>query len=171
MVSFELINYEFQAISAGPYFAFNPSVSFIVECKSIQGGRMPCGKSSRRVERRSWSSGAYPFSERFGWLQDQYGLSWQIIYSSSPGAKRKITPMIMFVGDVARQGRAGSKTMDLNLPRRESRRPHALCQRRRARPGGDTEIRQFFSLWARSSWQRTPPMSTSSASTKPLPSL
>jgi predicted 3-demethylubiquinone-9 3-methyltransferase (glyoxalase superfamily) len=45
--------------------------------------------------------GDYPFSQRFGWLQDQYGLSWQIIYSSAPGARRKITPMIMFVGDVA----------------------------------------------------------------------
>ena len=22
--------------------------------------------------------GAYPFSERYGWLQDKYGLSWQV---------------------------------------------------------------------------------------------
>ena len=100
MVSFELMNYEFQAISAGPYFTFNPSVSFMVECKSIQEvdalweKLSPGGMALMEL-------GEYPFSERFGWIQDQYGLSWQIIYSSSPGAKRKITPMIMFVGDVA----------------------------------------------------------------------
>jgi predicted 3-demethylubiquinone-9 3-methyltransferase (glyoxalase superfamily) len=44
--------------------------------------------------------GAYPFSERYGWLQDKYGLSWQIIYSSGADVKQKITPVIMFVGDV-----------------------------------------------------------------------
>ena len=100
MVSFELLNYEFQAISAGPYFTFNPSVSFMVECETIQevdaywDKLSPGGMALMEL-------GAYPFSERFGWLQDQYGLSWQIIYSGSPGAKRRITPMILFVGSVA----------------------------------------------------------------------
>jgi predicted 3-demethylubiquinone-9 3-methyltransferase (glyoxalase superfamily) len=45
--------------------------------------------------------GAYPFSERYGWLQDRYGLSWQIFYSSGAEVKRKITPVIMFVGGVS----------------------------------------------------------------------
>ena len=100
MVSFELLNYEFQAISAGPYFTFNPSVSFMIECITAQEvdayweKLSPGGTALMEL-------GAYPFSERFGWIQDQYGLSWQIIYSSAPGAKRKITPMVMFVGDVA----------------------------------------------------------------------
>jgi predicted 3-demethylubiquinone-9 3-methyltransferase (glyoxalase superfamily) len=44
--------------------------------------------------------GIYPFSERYGWLQDKYGLSWQIIYSSGEHVKQKITPVIMFVGNV-----------------------------------------------------------------------
>jgi len=100
MVSFELLSYEFQAISAGPYFKFNPSVSFMVECKTTQEvdalweKLSPGGMALMEL-------GAYPFSQRYGWLQDQYGLSWQISYSSSPDAKRRITPMIMFVGDVA----------------------------------------------------------------------
>ncbi|MGE5222380.1 MAG: VOC family protein, partial [Omnitrophica WOR_2 bacterium] len=48
--------------------------------------------------------GAYPFSERYGWLQDRYGLSWQIIYSGEGRAPQKIIPAIMFVGGVC--GRA-----------------------------------------------------------------
>jgi predicted 3-demethylubiquinone-9 3-methyltransferase (glyoxalase superfamily) len=100
MVSFELMNYEFQAISAGPYFTFNPSVSFMVVCKTAQEvdayweKLSPGGTALMEL-------GAYPFSERFGWMQDRYGLSWQLIFSAAPGARRKITPMIMFVRDVA----------------------------------------------------------------------
>lgn len=45
--------------------------------------------------------GAYPFSERYGWLQDRYGLSWQIFYPGGADVKRKITPVIMFVGGVS----------------------------------------------------------------------
>ena len=99
MVTFELLGREFQAISAGPLFKFNPSVSFLVTCntkdevdalyeKLAQGGTM------------LMELGAYPFSERFGWVQDKYGLSWQIIYAGGAGVKQKITPVIMFVGNV-----------------------------------------------------------------------
>ena len=100
IVSFVLMNYEFQALSAGPDFKFNPSVSFMVECETAQEvdayweKLSPGGTALMEL-------GAYPFSNRFGWMQDRYGLSWQIIHSSAPGAKRKITPMIMFVRDVA----------------------------------------------------------------------
>jgi predicted 3-demethylubiquinone-9 3-methyltransferase (glyoxalase superfamily) len=47
----------------------------------------------------------YPFSERFGWVQDKYGLSWQLILTDPEGDERPfIVPSLMFVGDVA--GRA-----------------------------------------------------------------
>ena len=99
MVTFELLGREFQAISAGPLFKFNPSVSFLVTCntkdevdalweKLAQGGTA------------LMELDAYPFSERFGWMQDKYGLSWQIIYAGGAGVKQKITPVIMFVGNV-----------------------------------------------------------------------
>ncbi len=44
--------------------------------------------------------GAYPHSERYGWLQDKYGLSWQINYSGGEQARQKIVPVVMFVGGV-----------------------------------------------------------------------
>jgi predicted 3-demethylubiquinone-9 3-methyltransferase (glyoxalase superfamily) len=44
----------------------------------------------------------YPFSERYGWVQDKYGLSWQLILSNPEGEERPfIVPSLMFVGDVA----------------------------------------------------------------------
>ena len=99
IVTFELLGLEFQAISAGPLFKFNPSVSFLVTCRTkeevdaiwkklLHGGQV------------LMELGAYPFSERYGWVQDQFGLSWQIMYSSGADVKQKITPAIMFVGGV-----------------------------------------------------------------------
>ncbi len=40
----------------------------------------------------------YPFSERYGWVQDKYGLSWQIMFVRDREVKQKITPTLMFVG-------------------------------------------------------------------------
>jgi predicted 3-demethylubiquinone-9 3-methyltransferase (glyoxalase superfamily) len=45
---------------------------------------------------------AYPFSERFGWIQDKYGLSWQLILTDPEGEPRPpIIPALMFVGEVS----------------------------------------------------------------------
>jgi predicted 3-demethylubiquinone-9 3-methyltransferase (glyoxalase superfamily) len=40
--------------------------------------------------------GSYPFSERYGWIQDRYGVSWQLMY----GQRQGITPVMMFTGSV-----------------------------------------------------------------------
>ncbi|MEK7615086.1 MAG: VOC family protein, partial [Patescibacteria group bacterium] len=43
----------------------------------------------------------YPFSERYGWVQDKYGLSWQLIFTKPEGEERpRIIPSLLFVGDV-----------------------------------------------------------------------
>lgn len=43
--------------------------------------------------------GSYPFSERYGWIQDKYGLSWQLMYVGEQKVSQVITPMLMFVGE------------------------------------------------------------------------
>ena len=99
VVTFELLGMEFQAISAGPLFKFNPSVSFLVTCKTkeeVDTLWKKLGQGGQVL----MELGAYPFSERFGWVQDKYGLSWQILYSSAADAKQMITPAILFVGGV-----------------------------------------------------------------------
>jgi predicted 3-demethylubiquinone-9 3-methyltransferase (glyoxalase superfamily) len=99
IVSFTLLGREFRAISAGPEFKFNPSVSFHVLCKTKEEvdaiwKRLSEGGSVLM------ELGAYPFSEKYGWVQDKYGLSWQVFYSSRPDEKQKITPVLTFVGKV-----------------------------------------------------------------------
>jgi predicted 3-demethylubiquinone-9 3-methyltransferase (glyoxalase superfamily) len=48
--------------------------------------------------------GSYPMSERYGWLQDKYGLSWQIMFVKDRAIKQKIIPTLMFTDE--RSGRA-----------------------------------------------------------------
>ncbi len=43
----------------------------------------------------------YPFSEHYGWIQDRYGVSWQLILTNPAGEVRpNIIPSLLFVGDV-----------------------------------------------------------------------
>lgn len=98
-VDFELDGQRFVALNGGPAFTFNPAISFIVNCSTetevdelweqlSDGGEvlMPLD--------------AYPFSDRYGWIQDRYGVSWQLILADPDGEWRpKFTPSMMFVGD------------------------------------------------------------------------
>ena len=106
-VEFELEGYKFVALNGGPIFKFNPSVSFMVNFDPSRD------KNTREHidalwEKFSASGGSlmpldkYPFSERYGWIQDKYGLSWQLILSNPEGEERPvIIPSLMFVGGVA----------------------------------------------------------------------
>ena len=103
IVTFELSGFELQAISAGPYFKLNPSISFFVNCETKEEVDTLWEKLSPGGQ-VLMELGEYPFSERYAWVQDKYGLSWQIIYSKEMGSTQKIMPSMLFVGDVC--GRA-----------------------------------------------------------------
>jgi predicted 3-demethylubiquinone-9 3-methyltransferase (glyoxalase superfamily) len=100
VVSFNLAGQSFMAISAGPLFKFNPSVSFHVKCKTKPEVDALWEKLSKGAS-VLMPLDTYPFSERYGWLQDRYGLSWQLMYVGESETKQKITPVLMFVGKVA----------------------------------------------------------------------
>jgi len=99
LVTIELSGQEFRLISAGPLFKFNPSISFLVACKT----KDEVDALWKRLSERGTALmelGEYPFSERYGWTQDRYGLSWQVMFAGEREIKQKITPTLMFVGDV-----------------------------------------------------------------------
>ncbi len=105
LVSFNIQGQPFMAISAGPFFQFNPSISFMVNFDPSRE------KNARDRIDEVWhklSDGGfalmpldkYPFSERYGWIQDKYGVSWQLILTNPDGEPRPaIIPSLMFVGD------------------------------------------------------------------------
>jgi len=68
IVSFQLMGQPFMAISAGPLFKFNESISFMVYCNT-----------QKEIDYYWKKLSAVPKSEQCGWLKDKYGLSWQIV--------------------------------------------------------------------------------------------
>jgi predicted 3-demethylubiquinone-9 3-methyltransferase (glyoxalase superfamily) len=98
VVSFELSGQPFMAISAGPLFKFNPSISFHITCRTKDEVDALWEKLSRGGNVRM-PLGAYPFSERYGWVEDRYGLSWQVIFAER-SVRQRIIPVLMFVGEV-----------------------------------------------------------------------
>ena len=99
VVNFDLAGQPFMAISAGPLFKFNPSISFHIKCNNKEEVDAIWAKLSDGGQ-VLMDIGAYPWSERYGWCQDKYGLSWQIIYVGDAPVTQKITPVIMYVGDM-----------------------------------------------------------------------
>ncbi|SFL41810.1 Glyoxalase superfamily enzyme, possibly 3-demethylubiquinone-9 3-methyltransferase [Gracilibacillus orientalis] len=105
LVSFELWGQKFMAINAGPFFRFNPSVSFMVNFDPSR--EKDASEKINEVWNRLSEGGkvlmpldTYPFSEKYGWIQDKYGLSWQLILTDPEGEERPtIVPSLMFVGD------------------------------------------------------------------------
>jgi predicted 3-demethylubiquinone-9 3-methyltransferase (glyoxalase superfamily) len=92
---FELEGFKFMALDGGPIFKFNPSISFSINCetaeevdklyeKLVDGGNV------------LMELGKYPFAEKYAWVNDKYGVSWQII---SFKGDQKIIPALMFIGE------------------------------------------------------------------------
>ncbi|WP_088186148.1 VOC family protein [Desulfosporosinus sp. FKA] len=94
-VSFELAGQQFKAISAGPFFKFNPSVSLMVACYSIEEVNTKWRALSEGGT-ELMPLGEYPFSKRYSWVQDRYGLSWQLMLTDHGQSVQKITPNLLF---------------------------------------------------------------------------
>lgn len=94
---FTLNGQEFVALNGGPMYAFTPAISFFVTCQTeaeldaLWGRLAEGGMTLMELQ-------AYPFSQKFGWLSDRFGVSWQL---SLTGGPQKIIPFLMFVGEQA----------------------------------------------------------------------
>ena len=99
IVTVDLLGQEFTLLSAGPLFKFTPAVSFLVSSSRKDEVQALWGKLSKGGA-ALMELGKYPFSEKYGWTQDRYGLSWQLMYMDGQAAAQRITPTLMFVGQV-----------------------------------------------------------------------
>lgn len=95
IVNFQLAGQAFTAMNAGPEFTFTPAISFFVGCDSADEVDALFEKLSEGGE-ILMPLQAYPFSEKFAWVNDRFGLSWQLNLASDV---QKITPFLMFVGE------------------------------------------------------------------------
>ncbi|MDE2805934.1 MAG: VOC family protein [Gemmatimonadota bacterium] len=70
-VIFELSGRTFQGIDGGPMFKFTPAISFVVNC------------GSQKEVDHYWNALSEGGREGYcGWLDDRYGVSWQVVPSN-----------------------------------------------------------------------------------------
>ena len=69
-VAFELDGQPFTALNGGPEFRFNEAVSFQIQCESQQ-----------EIDRywQKLTPGGDEAAQVCGWLEDRFGLSWQVV--------------------------------------------------------------------------------------------
>jgi len=102
VVHFEIDGQRIMGLNGGSNFVFNPSISLFVTFdneekmvniydKLLEGGSamMPMG--------------AYPWAEKYAWITDKYGLSWQLMRTENP-CDKKISPCFLFVNQVYQRG-------------------------------------------------------------------
>ena len=95
IVTFQLAGQKFTALNGGPVFKFTPAISLYVDCES-----------QAEVDELWDKLSAGGRKDRCGWLQDKYGLSWQII----PNALRKL----MSDPDPAKSGRVTKAMLQMD---------------------------------------------------------
>ncbi|MBI5959596.1 MAG: VOC family protein [Chloroflexi bacterium] len=96
---FELAGHRFMALDGGPIFKFTPAISFFVRCHSkddvdVYWSRLSDGGTVLMP------LDTYPFSQKYGWIQDKYGISWQVLLAES-AIEQNLVPSLMFVGEQA----------------------------------------------------------------------
>ncbi|MBE0700093.1 MAG: VOC family protein [Acholeplasmataceae bacterium] len=88
-----IYGFEMVVLNGGPFQKFTPANSFFVyvrdeEIASVWEKLSLDGKTLMDF-------GPYPFSKRYGWVEDKYGMSWQI----GVGDDNQIIPFWMFTGE------------------------------------------------------------------------
>ncbi|MBI5324448.1 MAG: VOC family protein [Ignavibacteriae bacterium] len=71
--SFQLDGHEFIALNGGPVFNFTPAISFVVYCNSQD-----------EIDYFWEKLSAGGRTDQCGWLQDKFGISWQIVPTELP---------------------------------------------------------------------------------------
>lgn len=102
VVIFTVAGFEFMALGAGPFFKPNPSISFMLNFDPSQDS-----EAKTRID-EVWNKlveggrilmplDTYDWSERYGWVEDRYGFSWQLILTDPEGEERPlVVPTLLY---------------------------------------------------------------------------
>jgi predicted 3-demethylubiquinone-9 3-methyltransferase (glyoxalase superfamily) len=98
VVQFEIEGKKIMGLNGGPMFKINPSISLFVSCQTneeiehIWNKLMDGGKAMMPLDK-------YPWSEKYGWVVDKFGMTWQLMLGAMPTGSQKITTSFLFVGE------------------------------------------------------------------------
>lgn len=96
VVNIEIFGQKLMLLNGGPHFTKNASVSFMVICETED------------EVQKYWDHltdggialmelGEYPWSKKYGWVRDKFGVTWQVYLSENNDLEQKIIPTLMFI--------------------------------------------------------------------------
>lgn len=97
VVMFELNGKPIMGLNGGPMYKITPAISLFVNCESVEETNtvwdklIEGGKALIPIDKQPWS-------ERYGWVQDKFGMTWQINVTRTESVKGAITPSMLFTG-------------------------------------------------------------------------
>jgi predicted 3-demethylubiquinone-9 3-methyltransferase (glyoxalase superfamily) len=98
VVNYTIFGKKFMGLNGGPIFKINPSISLFVLLETIDETNdawdklLDGGKALMPLDKYFWS-------ERYGWVQDKYGMTWQVSVVNKAGDPPAITPSMLFTGN------------------------------------------------------------------------
>lgn len=99
VVIFEIMGKKFMGLNGGATFKPNPSISFFITCTSKE--QLDTAWNQLSADGKVLMPlDAYPWSDKYGWLEDKYGVSWQLSLGT-PGTapESDAFPSLLFTGD------------------------------------------------------------------------
>ncbi|WGQ11334.1 VOC family protein [Pedobacter gandavensis] len=102
VIEIQMSGQKFLLLNEGPSSNPNPSISFMVMCESAEetekywNNLQDGGKIMMALD-------SYPWSPKYGWIQDKFGISWQLYTAAKQDSSQKFCPTLMFTGDKAGQ--------------------------------------------------------------------
>lgn len=95
VVVVEISGQKIMLLNGGPQFHPNPSISFYVVCETeaeIDRAWNDFSKEGKILMELN----KYPWSEKYGWIEDKFGVSWQLALGKLSDVGQKISPLFMF---------------------------------------------------------------------------
>ena len=98
VVQFEIEGAKLMGLNGGPMFKINPAISLFVNCTTLTEIENTWSKLSAGGT-AMMPLDKYPWAEKYGWLTDKFGMTWQLMLSDQPDGSNKIIPSLLFVAE------------------------------------------------------------------------
>lgn len=105
VILIELSGQKFMLLNDGPASSPNPSISFMVICETEAETEQYWNKllAGSKV---LMPIDSYDWSPKYGWIEDKYGVSWQLYTGSKADTPQKFCPTLMFTRGKAGQAKS-----------------------------------------------------------------
>ncbi|WPR74449.1 VOC family protein [Algoriphagus sp. NG3] len=97
VVTFRSSGQLFMCLNGGPKFSFTPAVSFYTILSDDMEIQVVWDRLSENG-RALMPLDSYPWSNKYGWVQDQFGVTWQLTIDRPEYSDQKFIPALMFTG-------------------------------------------------------------------------